>query len=392
MIVVHFTGLFAMSHPQLGEPYIRNYTMKDLLIGGPQVWCWAQDKRGMVYVGDMLGVLEFNGSEWRRIENSNSSIVRDLTCDSFGRVFVGGSDDFGFLEPDKAGKMTYKSIAKSMHERGVQFYDIWRIITTEEGTYFFSNKYAFRYFKNKITIIPVAFRVQDVYYIDKQIYLPTKKGLYSLDGSKLVPVSKKLCFHLIPFREEKLLAVDTLGKLSIFNLTTSEISPFKSPAQQILARDLPSDLVRINDKRFAVATDAGRILILSNEGEILQIICKENGLMKGLIYRLYVDADENLWACMSNGIAKIDINFPVHKFSEKHNINLNVLAAHTFNGRNYIGTLDGIYYQTGFDISAPFTSSRFVRIKNAVSECWDFKTINNQQSAICYMFKWGLDY
>jgi signal transduction histidine kinase len=391
MTAFNSTGLIAATYPKLGEPYIRNYTMKDLLIGGPQVWCWVQDKRGMVYVGDMLGVLEFNGREWRRIENSNSSIVRDLTCDSFGRVFVGGSDDFGFLESDKAGKMIYKSIAKAIRERNVQFYDIWRIISTEKGIYFFSNEYVFRYFKNKITIIPVAFRVQDVYYIDKQIYLPTKMGLYSLDGSRLSRVSKKLCFHLTPFRGHELLAVDTLGKLSIFNLTTSEVNPFKSQAQQILARDLPSDLVRINDNRFAVATDAGRILILSNEGEILQIICKENGLMNGLIYRLYVDADENLWACMSTGIAKIDVNFPVQKFSGKHNVNINVLAAHKFNGRNYIGTLDGIYYQTGFDVSAPFTSNRFVRITNAVSECWDFKVINNQLYAICTNGVWIID-
>ena len=47
----------------LGIPYFKNYTVDDYK-ASKQNWMAAQDHRGVLYFGNNMGVLEYDGHDW----------------------------------------------------------------------------------------------------------------------------------------------------------------------------------------------------------------------------------------------------------------------------------------------------------------------------------------
>jgi signal transduction histidine kinase/ligand-binding sensor domain-containing protein len=379
--------VFAQTYPEQGSPFIKIYTTHEY-DGSSQVWSCVQDNRGMIYFGDCSGIIEFNGREWKRIANSNNSIVRSMAVDSLGQIYVGASNDFGYLQPNNLGNMEFVSLAQPILEQGIKFYDIWKTLATPRGIYFFTNKYIFCFHKGKIIKIPVDFKVQDAYFINNQLYLPTQKGLFRLCDSTLIQLTITDYFCLIDYSDNNSIAINNSGHLCRINLLTGENHEFKIPAQTYLENHSIYLLIRIDDSRFAIATANGEVVIMSVTGEIIQIINKEMGLLTGKIYSFFIDDTKNLWVCMSKGIAKIDINYPAFKFGEQQNVPGNIQSSCYFNGIRYIGTLDGIYYLPKFDIDKMSSIHQFIKIEGETNECWDFKVLNNQLYAVCRSGVW----
>src|SRR5687768_5833699 len=104
----------------------------------PQNFAVVQDARGIVYVGNQQGVLEFDGENWRLLELPNHEIVRTLAVGPDNRVWVGGYNTFGYLERRPTGALAYRDLTplfrKGLGER--EFADIWDIAVTPEGVYF----------------------------------------------------------------------------------------------------------------------------------------------------------------------------------------------------------------------------------------------------------------
>jgi hypothetical protein len=217
----------AQNIAEQGSPFIQLYTSNDYG-GGPQIFSCVQDSRGMIYVGDGSGIIEFNGKDWKIIPNANNSIVRSMAADNLGRIYVGASNDFGFLQPNAIGEMEYVSLARHIVEQGIKFYDIWKVAATSKGVFFFANKYVFKYLNNEITTIAVDLLVQDAYSINDKIYLPSSKGLCLLNGSTLTPITEKDFFSVIPLSENKSLAISRQGNLCLINLQTGESDEFKT--------------------------------------------------------------------------------------------------------------------------------------------------------------------
>jgi signal transduction histidine kinase len=358
-------------------------------VGGPQIWCWAQDNRGMVYVGDISGVIEFNGREWRRIETANNSIVRYMAVDSLGCVYVGCSDDFGMLQPNSRGEMEYKTIAQPIIEQNIKFLDIWKVFATSHGIYFCSNKYVFRYHKQKLTTIPVDFYVQDAYLVNDQLYLPTKGGMCLLSDTLLTPVTENIFFLMTQKKGNETIAVNgSTEELVTFDLQTKVFSEFKTPISNYLKQSHVLSIRKIGDDRFVLCTRNNDLIVVSGTGELVQIINHGNGLISGIVNSIFVDGDKNLWACMSKGIAKIDINYPATKFGEAQNVKSNVQTSCLFNGKRYIATLDGIFYLSDFNHEEPDRGSYFIKIDNIDGECWNFKELNNRLYAVCSRGIW----
>ncbi len=367
--------------PLQGSPYIKNYSSTEMNVGGPQIFSIVQDKRGMTYAGDAQGIIEFNGKEWKRIPNNNNSIVRSMAADSMGVIYVGASGDFGYLQPDSKGKMGYVSISQSVIDQGLKFHDIWKVIPTTHGVYYFSNKYIFKYFRKKISVIPVSFLVQDAYLLNNQLYLPTKKGLCLLKDSTLVEQTPKNFFLMTPLGKNKAMSISG-GKLGIFNLLTLEFTEMQTDIAKYVETHPLFLINKIDDQKFALTTLKNAIAVISGSGELIQFIDETKGLMSGTIYSLFVDNDKNLWAGLSKGIAKIDINYPVLKFNERQDVPDNVQASCLFNGKRYIATINGIYYLPSFSIEKMEEGDKFVKIKNLEDECWNFKIQNNHLFAI----------
>jgi len=142
-----FTGIFAQAVNLTGLPIIRNYFPSEYG-GTTQNWAIVQDKRGVMYFANTGGLLEYDGSSWRLIQIENEA-VRTIAIDSAGTVFVGGVDQFGFLETDLTGKLKYKSLINHLPIEQRNFGDVWTIWPVPNGVYFQTASRIF-FYKNSI--------------------------------------------------------------------------------------------------------------------------------------------------------------------------------------------------------------------------------------------------
>lgn len=74
--------------------------------------CITMDHSGVMYFGNEAGgIVTYDGSRWGLIRTPGTTAVTSLVTDARGIVFAGGKNDFGILQPDDAGRMTYLSMA-----------------------------------------------------------------------------------------------------------------------------------------------------------------------------------------------------------------------------------------------------------------------------------------
>src|SRR3954470_17243544 len=88
--------VFTYSQKPEGIPFIKNYTPNEYGASTDN-WSAIQDQRGVLYFGNAVGVLQYDGLKWETIPVSNNSIVRSLAIDSNGTIYVGAVGELGFL-------------------------------------------------------------------------------------------------------------------------------------------------------------------------------------------------------------------------------------------------------------------------------------------------------
>ncbi|RMH65859.1 MAG: hypothetical protein D6677_01470, partial [Calditrichaeota bacterium] len=98
---------------QDGIPFYKFYNSKTYK-GGPQIFSIEQDKRGIIYAGNSYGILEFDGTNWRRIKTKENTNVWYLTHDENNRVYAATSLNFGVISANSNGTPYFKSLSDSL--------------------------------------------------------------------------------------------------------------------------------------------------------------------------------------------------------------------------------------------------------------------------------------
>src|SRR5690606_28133061 len=99
------------------HPPITNYSPKDYgKLRTPENWDICQDNRGVIYSAVGNGILEFDGSNWSFIDVKFGTYTVSLDVDDNGVIYVGSVGDFGYLKPNKVGKLVFKSLLEKIPE------------------------------------------------------------------------------------------------------------------------------------------------------------------------------------------------------------------------------------------------------------------------------------
>lgn len=78
---------------------------------GTQNWAILQDDRGVMYFGNNLRLLEFDGADWRLYSLHNNATVRSLAMGENGKIYAGSVGDLGPFLPDSTGELVSHSFA-----------------------------------------------------------------------------------------------------------------------------------------------------------------------------------------------------------------------------------------------------------------------------------------
>jgi signal transduction histidine kinase/DNA-binding response OmpR family regulator len=359
-----------------GFRYLKNYTRKEYG-GQSQNWCILQDKHGIIYVGNQLGLLEFDGVTWRKIEVPND-FVRSMAIDDTGTIYVGGINEIGFLAPDAKGALQYVSLLEHLHVNKRSFSDVWETHWTKQGIYFKTSKFLFCWHPNdkKIDLWESSNRFHLSFICNGRLFIRQENvGLMKMDSgtNSLIVVpggetfAKKKIYLMLPYGNKKLL-VGTREN-GFYTYDGIEALPFPTEADHYLKENQLYHGIRLSSGDFALATVRGGLVIMDSQGRLKKIFNKSSGLQDDDVNYVFEDFQGNLWLAMDRGISKIEYVSPLSIYDERSNLAGSVWSVIKHNKDLYAGTTRGLFV---------FASPHGFRPAAGISSyCWYLLSIEN---------------
>lgn len=364
----------------IGVPYIENYP-KSVYASGNQNWSIAKDNKGVMYFGNAEGLLTFDGRYWQKYQMPNRQIVRSVATDQNGKIYTGGFGEFGYWAYLN-NKLSYKSLT-SLLPKGVKVSDeIWKIYVDRDRVIFQSFSRIFIYKNEKIEIIKAPSSFLFLHKVNNRYLIEVlDKGLFELSGSKLtyIPNSDKLgkqgILSILPYKQNGLI-IGT-SKNGLFTYDGKNFTPLLTPANNYLKTFQLNNGVKLLDKYYAYGTILNGLIIIDENGTVVQRINKSSGLQNNTVLSIYADNEQNLWTGLDNGIDRIELNSPLYFYFDKTGQFGTVYSSIIFKDKIYLGTNQGLFY-SDWSKNSELVPFNFRLIPNSQGQVWELAILNNE--------------
>lgn len=380
IILLSILPLFGLGQIKTtGTPNISNFYKSDYN-AGTQNWGITQDQNGFMYFANNNGVLVFDGLNWDIIEVSRSSAVRSVCVDRNNRIYVGLFNDFGVLENDNTGKLSYKSLRYLIPSNINDINDIWKIYDTRYGIVFQTYNYLFILKDGKIKNIKPKKNFHFSFYVNNRLLLHEPGiGLFEYINGIMakVPWAGTLKDKSI----EAILEVDDNNLLigtdrdGIYKYSQGNLEEWDSPANDFIKTNKLFCATKVLGNYFVFGTILNGIVISDNKGNIVQHIGRNQGLQNNTILSAFSDNNENLWLGLDNGIGYVEINSPMSFITDFEGLGTGY-CCRIFKGKLYLGTNQGLFVKT-FD-SFQQNNEQFESVKNTAGQVWSLDVFDGQ--------------
>jgi hypothetical protein len=363
----------------IGVPYIQNFS-KSTYLSGNQNWSIAKDAKGLMYFGNAQGLLTFDGRYWQQYEMPNRQIVRSVATDPTGKIYTGSFGEFGYWS-QKDKRLSYTSLSQSIPPRYKLADEIWKIYVDGDRVLFQSFSTIYIYQHKKIQVVKAPGALLFLHQVGKRFFVEVlNQGLFELHGSILKPlenVGAKLpanVLSILPFKNGSLL-IGT-KKNSLFVYDGHRFLPFQTEASSFLQTYQLNNGVKVMNKYYAYGTILNGLIIIDEQGKILQRINKASGLQNNTVLSLYIDKDQNLWTGLDNGIDRVELNSPLYYYFDKVGQLGTVYSSLIYKDNIYLGTNQGLFYSRWSPGSG--RAFDFKLIPNSQGQVWDLTELDRQ--------------
>jgi signal transduction histidine kinase/ligand-binding sensor domain-containing protein len=291
-----------------GIPFIKNYTPKDYHAHNRNFDVITTND-GSVFVANFEGLLYYDNVEWRTIHTPGITRITVVYGDKNNDVWTGGYNYFGKLQRKANGELYLKTINNQGQFRG-EVQEIWEDDNGE-----------------------LNFFVND-------------GKIYGVKDDKVF-VKKKIS-------QENL----SIGLSDVINLDEL-IHEGKAEVQSDITYREP-----LGNGLVAAIKRGEGLIITDNNGKELYTITEANGLCTNSIVLIAYDGHGKLWGATDNGIFSIAIPSAFSRFTRNEGLTEEVLSIAEFNGKKYIGTIDGLFRQDGM---------QFVNVGIGNHSCWQLE-------------------
>lgn len=328
-------------------PPIIKYS-SSVYVAGNQSWMISQDDQNYLYFANNDGLLEYNGTNWQLYPTPNETIMRSVKVIG-NKIYTGCYMNFGYWTRQKNGKLKYTSLSDTIKTKILDDEQFWNILKYDQWILFQSlNRiYIYDTKTGKFKIIAPKNGVVKSFANKNAIYFQTlNEGLFEIESgvAKLVsdhPILKKFTMVNIFTTEEGLLIQTQLD--GIYKLSGNNLTRLTTDVDAELKSSFVYSSQLLEDGSFALGTVSNGIFILSDTGKLKYHISQSKGLSNNTALSLFEDKDRNLWAGLDNGINCININSPVHSFTDDTGVLGTVYASASYNGMLYVGTNQGLF-------------------------------------------------
>lgn len=363
----------------VGVPYVQNH-FKAEYRSGNQNWSVTKDENGIMYFGNTEGLLSYDGVYWQLHEMPDKQIVRAVAADGQGRIYAGGFGEFGYWSV-AANRMTYTSLTNLIPKDESIKDEIWKIYTDQKRVIFQSFSRLYIYENGKISVIKGPGTYLFLYKVGNRFFIEAlSKGLFELKGNKLMAVKNtgkitpSEILSILPYKENKLLIGTSKGGLFLYD--GEAFTPFISAANAFLKTYQLNNGCMLLDKYYAYGTILNGIIIINEAGEIVQRINKSTGLQNNTVLSLLIDANQNLWVGLDNGIDRIELNSALYFYFDKSGQFGTVYSSSIYGGNIYLGTNQGLFYSKWSATNG--NSFNFQLIPQSQGQVWELTQINGQ--------------
>jgi len=359
-----------------GSKYFKNYTPKDY-DHHPQNWAVGQGKRGIIYVGNQAGLLEFDGVSWRIIGIPNWT-VRSLDIDETGTIYIGGKDEIGFLSPSTNGTLEYVSLLNKLEDSEKNFSEIKGTHAARDGIYFRASHFVFLWNPGlkKMKVWEADHPFKASFYCREKFFLQQENvGLLQMENGSLflVPGGETFAndeiFALCSYHDQDLLICTRTKGLYIYN--GNDLRPFPTEIDGYIKEKYLSYGIRLSNGDFALSTLRGGIAVIDSQGKLKYLFDKTSGLLDNDVKFVFEDSDQNLWLALNNGVSKVEYASPFYIYNERNNLTGLILSVVRSHNKLYVGTTNGLFYCLISD------QGRFYPIPGINRMCWSLALIGD---------------
>ena len=330
----------------IGIPEIRNFKRQDYQ-AGTQDWQIEKNSKNFLYFANNNGLLEYDGSHWILYGLPNPSAVRSIKVDSNDRIYIGQQNEFGYMEPNAEGVLTYHSLSEQLPIEQKNFDEIWRIHITNSGVFFQSYTHLFLYRDERVIQVPLKNRIRFSFYVNGRLWIQDEvDGLMEYRQLQLVklPGTEELIgkeiWSILPLNNTKVL-IGTANN-GVFEYDEDKLSPWDNEANDFLIDNQIFAAAKLHNSYFAFGTIQNGLMITNESGKIIQHINKKKGLQNNTILSIGTDQNENLWLGLDNGIDYVEINSPLTYIYNPEGFGA-VYTSIIHNGKLYVGTNHGLF-------------------------------------------------
>ena len=361
---------------EYGLPFLQNYTPQDYQ-ADYQNYTITQDKRGVMYFGNELGVLIFDGLHWQIVQLNNKGAVKALRADQQGRVYVGGINDLGFLKPNPQGVLEYESLLPKIPVQHHNFGEVLNIFHTKNGVFYITNKAIFHYKNGKVNFLKTnqklywsSFRVNN-----KLMVQVANKGVYYLNVTTLQlentaaqqsAISEPLA-SIVPFGLQDYLLVSRSAKF--FVLKNQQLTPWSGLQTNLLQNQLINCVTQLPNKHYVIGSLQIGLVIINQAGQLIKHFDKNTGLPSNNALTVFNDRENNLWVGSNRGITYLTISAPYALIDERLGLQGQINRIIFNNQRLYVATSLNVY-QKKWQRNQPFEQVKLTNGNNQSLFLW----------------------
>ncbi len=303
--------------------------------GGLRILTVAKDSRGVLYFGfEEGGIATYDGSRWGLIETPGA--VTTLLTDSRGVLWAGGRGQFGVVEPDSYGRLTYHSMMGMMPDSaGITATGTIRAAAADSNIICLTDGrrlYTIRGESSTAVVTDLAEQggltsVSAMIFFDRRLIIADDRaGLFTLQDSLIVALAGggaaggSPLVGLIPFDRERVLVAYSGRAPLLFNVKSGTISgTFAEDEWEVAAGGSTlRDIVLLPGNMVAAGFGGrGGVALFSHDGRLVQHISARSTILhEAPVTAMYCDHSSNsqLWFCTEGYINKACITLPASGF------------------------------------------------------------------------------
>jgi adenylate cyclase len=355
-----------------GVPYIQNYSPTDYGSERQNV-SMVQDHRGVSYFGNQNGILIYDRIGWRNIYLPG---FPRMDISTSGRIYVGGFNEFGYISTE-GDEVNYLSL-KNQFLKAENFGLVVNVVTSGENTFFESVEHLYLYHHEYVQLIDKKIVPRAVFKAGNHIFINhSSKGLCLFEDNRVVEIPGGIQFagknivDVFFWKERYFIRIADEPDFWIYQ--SGNFSRAALSLEEYFTEHQYAHAITLPNNQLAVATRGNGIFIIDEKGEMQLHITKVSGLQDEFVNSLYADIYGNLWACLRNGISRIEYPSSYSFFNMKNNFDGGVFSIIRQDSMLYVGTDNGIY-KRGKDYlrKSEWTRPSFTKIEVSTGIAFQF--------------------